>query len=76
MIRWCVCESEATLKTPLDISELARELQRRADREGRTPEAVIADVLAAGLPPTAAEPGGSCPSIFRSSRPVLRFPPT
>ena len=43
------------MRTTLDLpDELVRRLEHRASRDGRTPEEVAADVLAAGLPPVAA----------------------
>jgi hypothetical protein len=64
------------MKTTLDIpDDLAREVQRRADRDGCTPQQVIADVLAAGLPATAdmAAKGGLVPKHLPliKARPAL-----
>ena len=43
------------MRTTLDLpDELLQRLQRRAQHDGRTPEQVAADLLAAGLPPEAA----------------------
>ncbi|MDB5319696.1 MAG: hypothetical protein JWN40_1327 [Phycisphaerales bacterium] len=63
------------MQKTLDLpEELVRRLERRAAHDGRTPEQVAADLLAAGLPPDAAASTGPA-GIVPKHLPLIKARP-